>query len=419
MPTKSEAIKNVLVARTHVDLANLYSLAMECQVNVAQDGGERVEGDYSGRKWHGWTDGLTTWKSFRIPFKASTDPEYTDNEIKFDLADHAEAIGMTGWDWQNRVSRWIAFDFDSIIGHSDKHSSKLTNDELDAVQTAARNIEWVTIRKSTGGNGIHLYVFLNNIPTRNHNEHAALARSILGTMSALTGFSFDSKIDAVGSNMWVWHRKMVGTEGLKLIKQGTILQEAPPNWQDHLKVVTGARRKNLPQDIESSGTGDLFDELCGQRAKVPLDADHRKLINYLKDNELFWWWDQDHHMLVSHTHHLKAAYKDLMLKGFFDTNSDGKDLNTQNCYLFPQRRGSWSVRRYTQGIQEHEYWSQDGQGWTRCFLNQEPDLSSASRAFGGLEDPKGGFIFREAEINSLVVNLIRAAVSSVAHFLHP
>jgi hypothetical protein len=112
----------------------------------------------------------------------------------------------------------------------------------------------------------------------------------------------------------------------------------------------------------------------------------------------FWWWDSDHHMLVTHTKYLEQAYEELGFKGFFKTNSPGTNLNEQNCYLFPLRKGAWAVRRYSPGIQEHESWDQDNQGWTRCFLNREPDLATACRAYGGLEDPSGGFIFREAEI---------------------
>ena len=406
MPTKTEAINAFLHNRTHKDLANLYSHNMECQVNVAQDGGERIEGDFKGRKWHGWTDSLTTWKSFRIPYKAYSDPEYTDAEIKFDLAEHAEAIGMTGWDWKNRCSKWVAYDFDALMGHSDKHTGKLTNEELDAVREAAFNIEWVTVRKSTSGKGLHIYVYLNDAPTANHNEHAALARSILGKMSAITGFSFESKVDICGQNMWVWHRKMAGTDGLRLLKSGIPLTEIPPNWKDHVKVITGTRRKNLPQEIEANGLTDIFEELSGQRLRIPLDDEHKKLIAFLKDNDLFWWWDQDHHMLVTHTINLKAAHRELGLKGFFDTNSDGKNLDEQNCFAHPLRRGGWVIRRYSFGVQEHESWSQDGQGWTRTFLNMEPDLANASRAFGGLEDPRGGFVFREAEIAAKATDLL-------------
>ena len=411
MPLKTQAISTLLHLRTHKDLANLYNHDQECQVNVAQDGGDRVEGDFKGRKWHGWTDGATTWKSFRIPLKAYSDPEYSDTEIKWDLAEHAEGIGMTGWNWKDRVSKWVAFDFDAIMGHSDKHSGNLTNDELDAVREAAFNIEWVTIRKSTSGKGLHLYVYLNDVRTANHNEHAALARAILGKMSALTGFNFEAKVDNCGGNMWVWHRKMGGTDGLKLIKAGIPLDEVPPNWQDHVKVITGVRRKNLPQEIETNGLSNLFEELSGQRLRIPLDDEHKRVINYLKDNNLFWWWDQDHSMLVTHTLHLKSAHKELVLKGFFETNSKGSNLDEQNCFCMVLRKGAWVVRRYSLGVQEHESWNQDGQGWTRCYLNMEPDLANASRSFGGLEDPRGGFMFREAEVAAKTTALLGVSLN--------
>jgi len=321
MPTRTVAIKRFLGAMTHPDLANLYDSDMECQVNVAQDGGDRVDSEFQGRRWQGWTDGATVWKSFRIPYKASTEPEYEDKEMSFDLSAHVEAIGMTGWNWQRKISKWVAFDFDAMVGHSDKNTQKLSNEQLEAVRKAAEAIDWVTIRKSTSGSGLHVYVFLDDVPTINHNEHAALARSILGVMSALTGFDFKSKVDICGGNMWVWHRKMKGTDGLTLIKKGSILKDIPPNWKGHVKVVTGRRRQNLPQDIEDKGNADIFEELAGQRANVPLDDDHKKVINYLKETNAYWWWDQDHHMLVTHTHWLQKAHEELGLHGFFKTSS--------------------------------------------------------------------------------------------------
>jgi hypothetical protein len=395
MPTKTEAIAKWLSVSTHRDLADLYNPDMECQVNVAQDEGERISGEYRGRKWIGWTDGITTWKPFRIPRNASTDPEYEDSEIKFDLAKHAEGIGLTGWDWKNKLSRWVAFDFDSLINHG----KGLTVSELDEIRRIASEVEWVTIRKSTSGRGLHLYIFLEGVETANHTEHAALARAILGTLSAITGHDFQAAVDCCGGNMWVWHRKMSGTDGLTLIKQGCALKHIPPNWKDHLTVVSGKRRKNLPQQIEQSAIDpDIFEQLCGQRAKIPLDEDHQKVISFLRDNDLLWWWDQDHHMLVTHTVHLKRAHEELQLRGFFDTNSPATNLNEQNCFCFPLRGGIWGVRRYTLGIQEHESWEQDGAGWTRCYLNKKPDLRIAARAGGGVEDDKFGFNFREAEV---------------------
>ena len=119
---------------------------------------------------------------------------------------------------------------------------------------------------------------MDDYPTANHTEHAALARSILGKMSALTGFDFSLKVDAAGGNFWVWHQKMKGTDGLALLKEGDILYDIPPNWRDHVPVIKGAR-KTLPAVIARSPIPDiemLFDDLTSQRTHVPLDEEHRR-----------------------------------------------------------------------------------------------------------------------------------------------
>jgi len=405
-PSRTEAIKRFLAACTHSDLADLYSYDMEVQVNVAQDGGERVTKDFKGRQYQAYTDGTRTWKAIRIPYKANSDPEYKDVPMSFDLVEHAEGIGMTGWDWVNRCSRWVAYDFDAIIGHSDKHLAKLTHEELEAVRAAAFALPWVSIRKSTSGKGLHLYVMLDGPSTENHTEHAALARAILGKMSALAGFDFQSKVDICGGNMWVWHRKMKGTDGLELLKQGSVLTDVPPNWRDHVKVVKGTRRKNLPKKIGDVGKEGTFDQLAGQRPRNKLDADHQRVIDFLEASNALWWWDQDHHMLVTHTFHLQEAHEELSLKGFYETDSKGNNTNEQNCFAFPIRRGSWAIRRYTPGVQEHSSWTQDGAGWTRCYLNRDPDLGTACRAFGGIEDTDGSFDFMDAEAAGRVAALL-------------
>lgn len=413
MPTKTEAIKLFLEHATQPDLATRYSFNMECQVNVAQDGGERIVGEYRGRQWSGWTDNLgTIWKPFRIPWNANVDAKYTDSEMKFDITAHAEAIGMTGWDWKNRVSRWVAFDFDSMLGHKDG----LTPSEIQAITEAAAKVDWVTTRKSTSGKGLHLYVDLAPpVPTDNHTEHAALARAILGQLAAITGCDFQNQVDTCGGNMWVWHRKMKGTDGLTVVKQGVPLSEPPLNWRDHIVVTSGRKRRNLPAFIAETQTEEeVFNELCGQHPKIPLDDSHRKLIDFLKQREALWWWDSDRHMLVTHTFDLKEAHDELNFKGIFDTKATGQDHGAdQNCFAFPMRKGGWAVRRHTKGVQEHSTWEQDGQGWTRTYFNREPDFRSACRTFGGVEDTKGGFVFREAEVAS------KAAAALGAHLNIP
>jgi hypothetical protein len=403
-PLKTEAIKRFLTAKTHPDLALLYNADMEVQVNVGRDGGKRVDaGELKGREYNAWTDGTNQWKPFRIPMAANTEPVYDDKPISFSLEQHAEGIGMTGWDWKNRLSRWVAFDFDAIIGHSDKHSKKLTDDELRKVQDVVERLPFVTLRKSTSGKGLHLYIYLEPISTGNHTEHAALARAILSMLSGLTAFDFGSKVDVCGSNMWVWHRKMDESsgEGLKLLKVGTRLDKVPANWRDHLAVVSKRASKAMPSfvhDIDVNDPDRLFAELTGQRTRIQLECDHQAVIDYLSNNGCTWWWDNDNWMLVTHTVHLKEAHEALRLCGRFDTVATGADRGfDHNCFCFPLRGGAWAVRRYSLGTKEHDSWEQDGNGYTRCFYNREPDLHTLARLNDGVELEKGGYAFRHAD----------------------
>jgi hypothetical protein len=416
-PTKTEAVKAFLMSMTHPDLAALYSADMEVQVNVAQENGVRIKtGEFKGREWNAFTDNNLTWKPFRIPLKAKSEPEYTDHPISFPLGVYAEGIGMTGWDWKNRCSRWVAFDFDAIAGHSEKHLKKLDERQIAEVRDRLTGVPFVTLRRSTSGKGLHLYIFLQPVETANHNEHAALARAILSMLSGLTGFDFASKVDVCGGNMWVWHRKMYTNwgmrmmgNGLELIKAGEPLTQIPANWRDHIKVVTRNSPKSLPSfvyDLPVNDPDRLFGELTGQRAKVTLDCEHLALINHLTDNGCCWWWDQDSWMLVAHTADLKEAHGPLKMRGQFETVATGSLRgHDHNCFMFPLRNGAWAVRRYSPGTQESSTWEQDGHGWTRCFLNKEYDLHTLARLHEGVAHEKGGYHFRHA---SSIVNVLTA-----------
>lgn len=406
---KTEAIKNVLMLKTHPDLAALYTSNMEVQINVAKDNGTVVEGDYKGRRWNGYTDGATTWKPFRIPYNANTEPNYTDTHINFDLAEHAEGIGMTGWDWKQRLSCWVAFDFDAMCGHSEAHTKKMTADELLELQRVVRDIPWVTVRKSTSGKGLHLYVFLVPTPTQNHTEHAALARAILSMMSAHTGYNFTDKVDICGGNMWVWHRKMIGTDGLKLLKVGEKLVNIPENWKEHTSVINRTSRKSIPGFVQDENR-DSFDVLTQQFSHVPLDATHKKLINWLDINKHYWAWHADHHMLIAHTAALKEAHTALQFRGIFDTNSKGSEPGDHNCFMFPLKNGAWSVRRYGQETKETPNWQTDQKRFTYCYYNKNLDLKTACLFFGGIEHEKGGWVFREAEIAQRVLSKLDISI---------
>jgi hypothetical protein len=388
---RTDVIHQFLSTNANPELAHLYNADMECQVNVAQDGGERVEGDWQGHHWTGWRADGETWKSFRIPWKANATPEYIDRPLKWSTK-HIEAVGMTGWDWKARCSRWVGFDFDAVIGHV----QGLTATELDTIKDRVSTVEWVTVRRSKGGLGLHLYVFLDPpVPTENHNVHAALARAILSELSGVVGHNLASQVDKLGGNLWVWHRE-TKPQGFSLVKAGTALTKVPENWKDHAEVVEGKHHKVKPP----SETGDNeanFEEIVSRVKYTVLDQDHLRVIDFLRTQNCFTSWDSDRNMLVTHTIALKKAHETLKLKGIFYTISEGKGGSSdKNCYMFPIRGGAWVVRRFSQNAREHSAWQKDANGWTRCLFNHPAELAAAAAAHDGVEDEKGAFVFKSA-----------------------
>lgn len=400
MPRVTEVLSRFLAdkMREHpgADLVQRYldfggPAALETQVNVAAGEGEPVEG-----RRHTWSDGVDTWWNIRIPKKANAEPEWDDYELRYPLAVHADGIGSTGWDWRARCSRWVGFDFDSITDHA--AGVGISKDDLKAVLEAAKAIPYVEARRSTGGKGWHLYVHLDAIPTANHTEHAALARCILGMMSTAAGFDFAAKVDCCGSILWIWHRKLQDG-GLSLVKaaEKTLgASDLPPNWRDHLEVVTKKRSKVRVNGLPEGQT-DPFDVLTSSRRIIPLDDKHKAVIQALMETGRTTVWVDDHHLLQTHTTALKRVAEEMGIIGPFETTSAGRDPGQPNCFCFPLADGAWRVYRFGQGVVEAPTWEQDGEGWTTCGYNCLPTLEVACRACGGLRDPdKGEWVFSDA-----------------------
>ncbi len=367
---------------------------LETQVNVAAGQGTPVPGKKST-----FTDGLNDWWSIRIPKKADNEPEWKEYELKWPIELHADAIGSTGWNWQTKRSLYCGFDFDAIAGHA--KGVGVTDDKLEEVKQAAMALPYVTVRRSTGGAGIHLYVFFEGegLPTANHTEHAALARCVLGLMSAEAGFNFAAQIDACGGNMWFWSKKSTHeNQGLALLKAGEPFRtdKLPPNWRDHVEVVTRKRSKVRVGGVDDKQF-DTFEALASAHRVVPLGDDHKAHIDAIAKKGFTAIWIPDHNLLQTHT----MGFKRLMMEnkdefelvGLYDTNSPGTDGVTVNCFAFPGDFGSWKIYRFGQGINEARTWEQDGQGWTTCWFNRKPNLKVAARALGGRDTKNGGFEF--------------------------
>ena len=384
---KTEAIKKFLEENTVSHLSKLYTPEMEVQVNVAQDDGEPVDGVYKGRKWRAWSKDGEQWKSFRIPLKTGT---YDDTPIRFSL-DHSEGIGMTGWNFVKKQSEWVGYDFDSIANHD----AGLTEQQLDEVRNVLFSLPYVTLIKSTSGKGYHMYVFLETpVHTENHDEHAAVARSILHYIAGQTGYDLVSAVDVCGMVLWAYHRKQLGTDGLTLVKSGDKFSALPGNWRDHISVTNKSRKKLKTPD----------EDLVAVLRRVDLDTEHKVLLNWFHTKaKKSFWWDNDNRMLVCHTLDLAIAHNELNCRGLFSTLSSGS--SDQNCFCFPQSRGSWSVRRYTKGVAEGKTWMSD-KGWTKCTFNEIPELSVSSKVYNGVENAKREIVFPKA---SDMLDTVRAS----------
>ena len=166
-------------------------------------------------------NGIDTWSSLRIPWDANSEPNWKDYRAPYSLSEHAEGIGTTGWDWQAQCSRSLGYDFDLLTSD---HADGIAAEELARVEAAAMLQPYIEARRSTGGGGLHLRVYMDaaGIATANHTIHAALAKIILRRMSADCHFDFAEKIDCLGGVLWIWHRRATSeNHGFELIKPAT------------------------------------------------------------------------------------------------------------------------------------------------------------------------------------------------------
>jgi hypothetical protein len=385
---------------------------MECQLMVDPTEGEPV---YDGERlirntWSITPPDMTTYTfhHVRIPKNAMSDPYYNDPTCDFPLMRHVECIGMTGWNWKQKKSMWVAFDFDAITGHA--AGVGVSDDALRLVKDAASKIPWVQVRRSTGGAGLHLYVFFDpdDAPdTPNHNVHAALARAVLGMMEREAGFDFRGNMDVLGGNMWVWHRKISDiNRGLSIIKDyEDFCPQLPDNWLDNLDVVMGTQSKIKFRGINDNDY-DAFESQASSRMKVELDEVHKLIEERVHTSGYTIVWVPDHHCWQTHSKAFEKLLEDYPgeYSGVYRTLSDGGDPGKPNCFAFPLPNGGLRITRFGRGAREHDIWHQDGNDWTWTYFNRPPSLMEAASIYGGAEDPDGkGWVFTDfADVQSVI-----------------
>ena len=92
--------------------------------------------------------GPITWHSIRIPKDANSEPSWNDYKLSFSFDRARRRDRLTGWDWQARRSRWVAFDFDAFTGHA--KGVGISDEDLEKVKEAAMQLPYVEVRQEHG-----------------------------------------------------------------------------------------------------------------------------------------------------------------------------------------------------------------------------------------------------------------------------
>lgn len=379
---------------------------LETQLLVSPEGGFPVEG-----RRNVWTDNTEEWHSIRWPKNAMAEPYWRDRQLGFLLEKHWLGIGTTWWNWVKRESVGCGFDFDEVTSHAP--GTGVSDEQLEEVKNRACELDYVEVLRSTGGKGLHLYLWFdesNRPKTQNHSEHAAIARAMLGKLSTDASFDFGSHLDVCGGNLWVAHQKMFGGDGFECVKKVErylTIDDVPPNWKDHLAVIGGKSAKVRVVGVNDTGEEiddqDPLTELTTSHPTVTLDDVHKKIISDLEMTGVTCVWVPDHNLVQTHTCGLQTVYQQWQdeghpMRGFFKTMSPGTDTGKPNCFMIPKKDGAFLVFRFGQGTIEHDLWNQDRAGWTWTNYNRQPNLSEASVALGGAElENNKGFRFEGVE----------------------
>ena len=315
-----------------------------------------------------WSNGVHTWKQVRWPYNAGTTPNFKDFEPTFPLSEYAESIGTTWWNWVTQESEGCVFDFDSIVGHQ----AGLSNAELKRIVSRLSELDYVTIIKSTSGNGYHVLVFFlegERPKTKNHNEHSLVAEVLLQKMSEDAKFDLADKVDCYGMIGWFWSTRATKENGgFTMVKQATrdLAASEIPDWTN----LPAKRMKMRPKVVafDENGNEMAGNNILGYTDEVVvLDKTHKKILAALQKEDFNFNFVEEHDLFHTHTTALKNVHKKLGLKGVFDTATSGSNLC--NCFIRPVNGGGFSVFRFGKGTVEHPLWDQTTPT-TWCSYNQ-------------------------------------------------
>lgn len=362
-----EVIENFLSNRVadSPHLIPLWTKSLETQVMTTRDGA--VDDDDPSQ--FADPDSGEIWKDFRWPWRAGTNPIYSDRPCTFSPAKRVTKVGTTWWDFENKRSVGIGIDIDY---QGEKAPTTNTNDQdsLNNILDRLKTLDYVTIVRSTGGKGFHVYVFFGNCPeSRNHHDHTLVARKTLKLICQDLDYPLDKHVDCVGAVFWIWSDSSpAGHPGFSVVKHGKLLD------------ATRLASIELPQPAVCGKSNADFET-------VDLEPEHKRILEAIQQQPFYF--NARHDMNLFHTHTkaiAEAIDAGLEIRGSFTTNSEGSDPNTANCFLAPQRGGSFRVVRF--GQTQHEPTWDFSSGRNFCFLNEE--ISYQERVSNAAKSRKAG-----------------------------
>lgn len=323
------------------------------------------------------------------PRRFALDLEHDEFAPKYDAREVVTLVGTSGWSRSERASYWVGFDIDSSEGHK----AGLSVEELSNVQAALLRVEEpkeesvdasyldaLRVQKSKSGRGLHVRVFFENaVPDiENEKQHRRLANAVLSFLApTFESVGLDTKIvDTRGSIFWCYARDALNEESFKLLRRETRKLDASAL---RMHGAPDARNERALSEDEK-----LFMQIVnGSRdERVELNDEHAKLIEGLK--ELGHWphLDIEANRLRTHTALIRRVYEALgdNVLGEFVTDSAGSDVESPNCYAFPERDGSWRVFRYHgEASETSPLWERSPNGHVYTFFNRVPSLRGAAR----------------------------------------
>jgi hypothetical protein len=339
-----------------------------------------------------WTDNSEIWFHHRWPYKAGTNPNYSDRKLTFSPGAHLRRFGSTWWNFKTKRSVAVAFDID-LEGEHAQSTTTVTQEQLDDLIEKLGTLPYLTLVRSSGGGGVHIYCFFDEQDQPeavNHNEHTQVAKSVIAKVSDDLGYDLSKHMDAVGVVFWMWScDSPEGHPGYELIKEQTERLGAKDLvGYENAGLSTANKKVSMRGFTDSGEEVETFED--GGYKEYELDPFHVEFLKELEDMGYSFRWEAEYKMAHTHTCAIRALIEKREaagrpLKGRFTTISQGSDKNKPNCYITPRPDGVFQCKRFGTATAESPLWMTRGDD-TWCFINTETPVLLVMKKFATTYD---------------------------------